>query len=402
MIRTLLFALTMCSAFTIAFAQPQASILEIQEDENGISFFEGDTWEAILAQAEKEDKIIFVDAYTTWCGPCKWMAKNIFPDASVGSFFNKNFVNVKIDMEKGYGKDVAKKYNVRQYPTYLFVAADGELVHRGLGSMPADKFITVGKSALDPEKQYYTLQKKYEEGNPSKQLHFNYALASAKMRTRDASPLIDRYLSREDVSMTDDKSTQLIYFGADYADSKAFNYFVKHQDKFAAKYDKAAVEAKVTNAITRKLYNGEQLPSVQAAYDVIDKYLGNTKKAEQLKAAYKMEHYSRMDDSKNYAKAAIDYFNKFDGDSNELNNVAWAFYENVEDKKLLKGGAKLACKSIELEKTSYNTDTLAALYYKIGKKRKARKWAKESIALAKANNLDPSETERLLDKINGK
>lgn len=402
MIRSLFLALSFCSFCAIAFAQPAPSIQELKPEADGIAFFESETWEGILDQAAEKDRIIFIDAYTTWCGPCKWMAKNIFPDASVGAFYNKNFINVKIDMEKGFGKEVAKTYNVRQYPTYLFVDAKGELVHRGLGSMPAPKFIEVGKAAINPEKQYYTLQRKYEAGAPTKDVHFNYALASAQMRTRDASPLIDSYLNRDDVKMSEDHSTILAYYGADYADSKAFNYFVENQDIFIKKYDAEAVNAKVTNAITRKLYNGEQLPSVQAAYDVIDQYLGGTKKAEQLKAAYKMEHYSRMDDSKNYAKAALDYFKKFDGDSNELNNVAWAFYENVDDKKLLKGGAKLACKSVELEKTSYNTDTLAALYYKIGKKRKARKWAKESIALAKANNLDASETERLLDKINGK
>ena len=64
----------------------------------GIDFFHG-TWEEALEKAKKEDKLIFVDAYTTWCGPCKRMSKQVFPQDAVGEFYNKNFVSMKIDME---------------------------------------------------------------------------------------------------------------------------------------------------------------------------------------------------------------------------------------------------------------------------------------------------------------
>ncbi|MEO1449252.1 MAG: thioredoxin family protein, partial [Bacteroidota bacterium] len=42
----------------------------------GIDFKSG-TWDEIKAMAAESDKPIFVDAYTTWCGPCKWMAANL-------------------------------------------------------------------------------------------------------------------------------------------------------------------------------------------------------------------------------------------------------------------------------------------------------------------------------------
>ena len=74
----------------------------------GIKFFEG-SWEEVLAEAKKQNKPVFVDAYTSWCGPCKWMAKNIFTLESIGEFFNKNFVNYKFNMEKGEGPAFARK-----------------------------------------------------------------------------------------------------------------------------------------------------------------------------------------------------------------------------------------------------------------------------------------------------
>jgi thioredoxin-related protein len=123
------------------------------------------TWQQILDKAKKENKFILLDAYASWCGPCKWMAKEIFPLKEVGSAINPYFVNAKIDMEKGEGIELAKKYNVRSYPTYLFFDSNGNLVHRSLGSMPAEDFIKLCKSALDPNQQYITLREKYLSGN---------------------------------------------------------------------------------------------------------------------------------------------------------------------------------------------------------------------------------------------
>jgi thiol:disulfide interchange protein len=105
-----------------------------------ISFKEAD-WKSQLATAKKDNKIIFFDAYTSWCGPCKMMAKDIFTRDSVADLFNQTFLNVKYDMEKGEGPELQKKYGVSAYPTYLFINADGEVVHKIVGSMPAKEFI---------------------------------------------------------------------------------------------------------------------------------------------------------------------------------------------------------------------------------------------------------------------
>ncbi|MFN4256425.1 MAG: thioredoxin family protein, partial [Saprospiraceae bacterium] len=65
--------------------------------------FEHGTWAEVLAKAKAENKPIFMDAYTVWCGPCKMMSNQTFPDAKVAELFNARFVNVKVDMEKGEG-----------------------------------------------------------------------------------------------------------------------------------------------------------------------------------------------------------------------------------------------------------------------------------------------------------
>ena len=72
--------------------------------------------------------MVLVDCYTSWCGPCKIMASKILPQKEVGDFLNERFVCVKYDMEKGEGPEIAKKYGVEAYPTFLLLRADGTLL----------------------------------------------------------------------------------------------------------------------------------------------------------------------------------------------------------------------------------------------------------------------------------
>lgn len=114
--------------------------------QTGIQFFEG-TYEEALTKATEEDKLIFMDAYTTWCGPCKWMSRNTFTDAEVASYFNEHFINVKMDMERGEGPGLARKFRIRGYPTLLFLHADGSIAHQKLGALAAEPFLALGKTA---------------------------------------------------------------------------------------------------------------------------------------------------------------------------------------------------------------------------------------------------------------
>ena len=79
------------------------------------------SWEEAKAMAKKEKKPIFIDFYTQWCGPCLNMAENIFTLGSVGNFYNDHFVCLKIDAETGEGVELAKKYEVASFPTFVFV-----------------------------------------------------------------------------------------------------------------------------------------------------------------------------------------------------------------------------------------------------------------------------------------
>ncbi len=100
--------------------------------ETAIEFNKG-SWEEILRTARDENKVIFLDIYATWCGPCKMLKRNTFSDKEVGEYFNSNFINVTLDGEKGEGALLAKTYGLRAYPTLLFIQPDGKVRAEAVG-----------------------------------------------------------------------------------------------------------------------------------------------------------------------------------------------------------------------------------------------------------------------------
>ena len=119
--------------------------------------FSANTWEYILAEAKVQNKLIFIDAYTTWCGPCKWAAKYLFTNKDVAEYYNHNFINVSMDMEKGEGVAFAKRFQVNSYPTFLIINSKQEIVSRTEGVDQTKKFITdfinFGKNAKEHSKK---------------------------------------------------------------------------------------------------------------------------------------------------------------------------------------------------------------------------------------------------------
>lgn len=147
----------MKSIFTVvvlAFVVTSATLAAAKNTPNkkakaatGIQFTEG-AWSKILEKAKKEKKIIFFDAYASWCGPCKQLQKYVFTRQDVGDFFNQNFVNVKKDMEEGEGPMLASVYPLDAYPTLFFIDGNGKIIKKFVGGLAPEDLIQLGKSVL--------------------------------------------------------------------------------------------------------------------------------------------------------------------------------------------------------------------------------------------------------------
>ncbi|TAE71414.1 MAG: thioredoxin family protein [Bacteroidetes bacterium] len=119
---------------------------------SGVTFYEG-TWNELLAKAKEEKKPFWVDIYTTWCGPCKMMAKQTFADEEVGKFTSENYISYKLDAENGEGVNISEKYGVEAYPTFLIFNAEGKLLAKEEGFKDAERFIYVLEKYKEKKKK---------------------------------------------------------------------------------------------------------------------------------------------------------------------------------------------------------------------------------------------------------
>lgn len=152
--------------------------------EAGISF-DVHTFAEAMEKAKAENKLVFMDCYTTWCGPCRMMAAQVFTQQKVGDYFNEHFVSLKMDMEKGEGITLGKKYGVTAYPTMLILDTQGNVMHTMVGSRSVEELIKEAREHSDPAKGYAVSKAAYEAGERTPDAIANYitALVSAKELT---------------------------------------------------------------------------------------------------------------------------------------------------------------------------------------------------------------------------
>mgnify|MGYP003537579432 FL=1 len=199
----------------------------------GIEFFHG-SWDEAKAMAKESDKLVFVDAYTSWCGPCKRMAADIFPQPEVGSYFNKNFINFKLDMEKGEGPAFAKKYGIRAYPTFVFIDGEGNLVFNKVGGSDAAGFIQMATAAVNKFDRSPVYAKKYEEGDKSPQLILDY-IKALNAANKSSLKVANDYLN-ENKTGSSDIHYKIIYEAATSSDSKPFDQLIANEKKIVKIY----------------------------------------------------------------------------------------------------------------------------------------------------------------------
>ena len=216
------------------------------QQEKGIHFTDS-SWQTLLAKAKNEHKLIFMDAHTTWCGPCKWMDKNVFPEDDVAAVYNHNFINAHTDMEKGEGIDLRKKYKVNAYPTFLFINGDGEVVHKAVGQSTVTEFIQFGLDAMSPTRNLKYFIKNYSDNQNNFDFVSDYCKALKVAYENDAANEIAlNYLEKQNPeSLINNGNWQLIHSNLADASSAVFQYLVDNKKQFEDQFGKEMVDEKI-------------------------------------------------------------------------------------------------------------------------------------------------------------
>lgn len=117
----------------------------------GVHFVQANLLSEVLDQAAAENKMVFVDFYTTWCLPCKLMDEDVFSDREIGNFMNDHFISYKVDAERGNGPNLQQLFGVYAYPTLLFMDSNGKVVERKEGAAYHTELKAMASRALANE-----------------------------------------------------------------------------------------------------------------------------------------------------------------------------------------------------------------------------------------------------------
>lgn len=232
--------LTMMSLMTVAVMWAQ-----------GVAFEpEGTTLEQASAKAKAENKLIFLDAYTQWCGPCKMMARTVFPQEAVGNALNPRFVSIKIDMESAYGAPLAKKLQITAYPTFVIFNADAQEIGRFLGGSNAEEFIKrVEEKSKDNSSS--SLQQRWQNGDRDPQFLKDYlATLTASYKQDEANEVAEAILAGKSETFAADSTLRDIFMmNISNPISEAFLYTARHPQALSAQIGERAVEMKIRNVL---------------------------------------------------------------------------------------------------------------------------------------------------------
>ncbi|MEI6456201.1 MAG: thioredoxin domain-containing protein [bacterium] len=366
--------------------------------------FNENSWSEIQALAKKENKMIFLDAFASWCGPCKWMAANIFTNDTVADYYNKTFICAKIDMEKGEGVTLSEKYQVRAYPTLLFIDTAGNMVHKKVGSArKIQDYIDLGIKAQDPEKRLSATLKKYESG--SLDPAFIYLLVGnmeeAYMPVDE--PLRKYFATLKNEDLVKRENWKIIYRFCDDMNSPEFKYLISHENDFINHYTKDSVQSMIYQVYSyelNKLFRTR--PFQQAAWDnlIVQIKSSGFSGANMVVLDAQLNLLASRRDTTKLIELALKEVNPvYWNDYSKLNNVAWQVFTMTKDKSILTRAAEWAKRSVELKDEPSNNDTYASILFRLGKKDEAIAVEKKAIELAKKMKMPFANYEEALTKM---
>ena len=370
--------------------------------QTGIRFEHG-TWAEALKKAEKEKKMVFMDAFADWCKPCKWMAENAFMDPEVAEYFNDKFVNVKMDMEKGEGVALAQQYTVTAYPTLLFIRPDGNLHFRSVGALEAGPLLQLAQGLLDP--QFVSLEDVKREILAAKKPDLakirKYVLDNIVAGNQNDTifAIYRPYMQGEELLKPENFGIfDVSIFGHDDPEVR---YVFEHRKRF----QKAFPEKNIDEILMSRL---EMNAILEADMDHMEGRIVADSLVERMK---ELKHpdlekeilYTRSEihrvvgELDEYAELMDQFIHKYEMDDNLLNNAAYTFASEVSSEKLLLYALKWIDKSISVQDNYYKSDSKAYILHKLGRRDEAIAMMRKAIQMGKEAGEDVKPSESLLE-----
>ncbi len=363
--------------------------------------FDHRPWNEILAQAKQENKMVFLDAYTSWCGPCKMMAATVFKAPEVAALFNANFINTMIDMEKGEGPELKKLYGISSYPTFFFVDGDGNLIHSQSAILDTTEFVELGKTVLDPNFNSLVLMaKRFDAGERDRGFLKDYLIrleAGGKEFAKVMEPFKPSMLGD---GLMEENSWIVFETCINDETTETAQYFLAHRVAFERKYGVEDVQYKARQLYSRMARvadrNNDKAAFARAQHAVRASGMPDGR----AQACWmKISACAYKKDIPHYIKACQKLYNATPDD--DLNQKAWqgADVASVADKKSQLRLPLRWLRDVAKERQDYTTlSTLALIELKMGKTKQGLATAEKAIAAAKTEGVPCEATMESMEK----
>lgn len=292
----------------------------------------GTTLEQASVKAKSENKLIFLDCFTQWCGPCKMMAKNVFPAERVGQHMNDRFVNLKIDMETPYGAALAQRLQVQAYPTFIIFNADAQEIGRFLGGCSKEEFLArVEEKSKDHSAT--SMAQRWKDGERDKEFLMAYLQTlTAAYKADDACQVAEALLKgREEDFASDSLLRQVFMTSINNPFSKSFIATVHHPETLSSVVGAELVQAKIDGVLRgyiRRLIVDETDGGVRLdqekfeAYDRLLTQLGIAN-ADHYRLTARITVAEKQKDLDSFLRLIEEYLDNPSLDANDMQLAQW-------------------------------------------------------------------------------
>ena len=373
----------LCNTLLLLFASIQLSAA-------GIHFQDLSLKKAMKLAAE-QDKLVFIDAYTTWCMPCKMMDKEAFRDPKVGAFMNEHFVSLKFDMESAKGQALPHSGYVRSYPAYLFINPSGDLVYQSGGYMPADAFLGQVNQAIRGAERF-KMKDQYSNGDRDPAFVFQY-ISEDKQNIR---PKKMEKMIREMLDIHEDWSNPyligLMMYLPDHTGTEVGQFLIDEYKEVTevtgwSTYTSNMLARMMSEVIEQKKLNKAEKPDLKLMKELFEQKI--SAEADRFGKYYEMIYAMDQDDLSLIADIDDVYLMKYGSES------AWDYryfseflYLISDDPHVLDVARIHILKAIALAPKSMDCYMiLSAIYDKTGDKEKAEQAKAKGAQLGKARGI---------------
>ncbi|MBR9975808.1 MAG: thioredoxin fold domain-containing protein [Bacteroidetes bacterium] len=358
-------------------------------------FFEG-SWEDAFEAARAEDKLVYVDFQTEWCGPCRQMEEEVYPDPDVRQFLDSHFVAISIDAEKGEGRRLAFRYRVRAYPTHLFFDHDGKLVARFVGGMSKDYFLDAVRASIAP-----TAQPTLTGISPSGDLAFpSFCAEYIDGSVPPSDSAVADHLARQADWFDEAAWTVVFWFGQS---EDVWRFVSTNSNRLRTLFGDDDVRHKTESLARGELRRAISQRDPARRDTAIARYrrTSDERGVEFRIWNFRYEYCLGTDDWDGIVtmleEAMADSRRSIDDGT--LNNAAWSMYLRCDDEDALRWATATMKEATDRSPVYAFVDTYAALLFKTGRLKDAEVQARRAIDIGTKAKEDVASTRELLGKI---